>query len=122
LFTSILQPTHLLLILIVALLVLGPKRLPDAGRALGKGLREFRDSISGDDIDDLVAPAPSPAHGEDARASAADRAGGAQPVAGAVERADGDVALIGAGRDRALEPQTTHVADGGQSVGGAAGE
>jgi sec-independent protein translocase protein TatA len=46
---NILQPTHLLLILVVALLVLGPKRLPEAGRALGKGLRDFRSAMSGDD-------------------------------------------------------------------------
>jgi sec-independent protein translocase protein TatA len=46
---NILQPTHLLLILVVALLVLGPKRLPEAGRALGKGIRDFRSAISGDD-------------------------------------------------------------------------
>lgn len=42
---DILQPTHLLLILVVALLVLGPKRLPEAGRSIGQGLREFRASI-----------------------------------------------------------------------------
>jgi sec-independent protein translocase protein TatA len=35
-------------ILIVALLVFGPKRLPEIGRSLGKGMREFKDSISGD--------------------------------------------------------------------------
>jgi sec-independent protein translocase protein TatA len=46
---NILQPTHLLLVLVVALLVLGPKRLPEAGRALGKGLRDFRSAMSGDD-------------------------------------------------------------------------
>jgi sec-independent protein translocase protein TatA len=46
--TGILEPTHLLLILGLALLFLGPKRLPSAGRALGQGLREFRGSISGD--------------------------------------------------------------------------
>jgi sec-independent protein translocase protein TatA len=46
-FDAILQPTHLLIILAVALLVLGPKRLPGAGRALGQGLREFRTSITG---------------------------------------------------------------------------
>jgi sec-independent protein translocase protein TatA len=46
---NILQPTHLLLILVVALLVLGPKRLPEAGRALGKGLRDFRSAMSGED-------------------------------------------------------------------------
>jgi sec-independent protein translocase protein TatA len=44
-FTGILQPTHLLILLAVALIFLGPKRLPDAGRALGQGLREFKDSI-----------------------------------------------------------------------------
>lgn len=46
---NILQPTHLLLILVVALLVLGPKRLPEAGRALGKGIRDFRSAMTGDD-------------------------------------------------------------------------
>jgi sec-independent protein translocase protein TatA len=43
--TGILQPTHLIILLAVALIFLGPKRLPDAGRALGQGLREFKDSI-----------------------------------------------------------------------------
>ncbi len=46
---NILQPTHLLLVLVVALLVLGPKRLPEAGRALGKGLRDFRSALSMED-------------------------------------------------------------------------
>jgi sec-independent protein translocase protein TatA len=45
-FTSILQPSHLLIILVVALVFLGPKRLPEAGRALGQGLKEFRSSIT----------------------------------------------------------------------------
>jgi sec-independent protein translocase protein TatA len=52
LLTSILQPSHLILVLVVALLVLGPKRLPDAGRALGQGLREFKASIGGNDSDE----------------------------------------------------------------------
>jgi sec-independent protein translocase protein TatA len=47
LFTSIFQPSHLIIILVIALLILGPKRLPDAGRALGQGLKEFRSSVSG---------------------------------------------------------------------------
>ena len=38
---------ELILVLAIALIVLGPKRLPEAGRALGKGLREFKDSVSG---------------------------------------------------------------------------
>jgi sec-independent protein translocase protein TatA len=51
-FSEIFQPTHLLLILVVVLLVLGPKRLPEAGRSLGRGLREFRASIRGGDSDE----------------------------------------------------------------------
>lgn len=59
---NIFQPTHLLLILVVALLVLGPKRLPEAGRALGKGIRDFRSAMTGDDgepHDALVSQASS---------------------------------------------------------------
>jgi sec-independent protein translocase protein TatA len=40
-------PMELILVLAIALIVLGPKRLPEAGKALGKGLREFKDSVSG---------------------------------------------------------------------------
>jgi sec-independent protein translocase protein TatA len=40
-------PMELVIVLVIALLVLGPKRLPSAGRAVGQGIREFRDSISG---------------------------------------------------------------------------
>jgi len=40
-------PLELLVVGIIALLVLGPKRLPEVGRSLGKGLREFRDSMAG---------------------------------------------------------------------------
>jgi sec-independent protein translocase protein TatA len=45
------SPVHLLFLAVVALIVLGPKRLPDLARALGKGIREFRESIDlgGDD-------------------------------------------------------------------------
>jgi sec-independent protein translocase protein TatA len=44
--TNILSPTHLLLILVVALIVLGPKRLPEAGRGLGSAIRDFKESLS----------------------------------------------------------------------------
>jgi sec-independent protein translocase protein TatA len=44
--------TGLIVILIVALLVFGPKRLPEIGRSLGKGMREFKDSISGSSNDE----------------------------------------------------------------------
>jgi sec-independent protein translocase protein TatA len=45
---DILQPTHLLLILVVALLVLGPKRLPEVGRAVGRSLHDFKGAINGE--------------------------------------------------------------------------
>jgi sec-independent protein translocase protein TatA len=54
----------LILILVVALLVFGPKRLPEMGRSLGRGMREFKDSISGhknDDDDEPVAQRELPA-------------------------------------------------------------
>ena len=40
-------PTELIIVLVIALIVLGPKRLPQAGRALGQGMREFKDSVTG---------------------------------------------------------------------------
>lgn len=46
---DILQPTHLLFVLVIALLVLGPKRLPEVGRSLGKGIRDFRNALSTED-------------------------------------------------------------------------
>ena len=41
--------TGLIIILVVALLVFGPKRLPEIGRSLGRGMREFKDSVTGHD-------------------------------------------------------------------------
>jgi sec-independent protein translocase protein TatA len=48
--------TGLIVILIVALLVFGPKRLPEIGRSLGKGMREFKDSITGNSDDKAELP------------------------------------------------------------------
>jgi sec-independent protein translocase protein TatA len=62
-FTGILQPTHLIILLAVALIFLGPKRLPDAGRALGQGLREFKDSI-GHEAQPPLPELPKTAHDE----------------------------------------------------------
>lgn len=45
-------PMEIILVLVIALIVLGPKRLPEAGRSIGKGLREFKDSLSGDRPED----------------------------------------------------------------------
>jgi len=55
---------EMLIVLVIALIVLGPKRLPDAGRSLGRGLREFKGAITGgdDDHDDPVAERPGLTH------------------------------------------------------------
>lgn len=45
-------PMELVLVLAIALIVLGPKKLPEAGRAIGRGMREFKESLSGTDRDD----------------------------------------------------------------------
>jgi sec-independent protein translocase protein TatA len=45
-------PLEIVLILIVALIVFGPKRLPELGRSMGKGIREIKNSVTGDDKDD----------------------------------------------------------------------
>ena len=39
---------ELIVILVIALLVLGPKKLPEVGRSVGKGMREFKESLSGE--------------------------------------------------------------------------
>jgi sec-independent protein translocase protein TatA len=45
-------PMELIVVLVIALVVLGPKKLPEVGRSLGKGMREFKDSISNMSADD----------------------------------------------------------------------
>ena len=40
-------PGELIIVLVIALIVLGPKRLPEVGRSVGKGMREFKDAVSG---------------------------------------------------------------------------
>jgi sec-independent protein translocase protein TatA len=47
-------PMELIVVLVIALLVLGPKRLPAAGRSLGQGIREFKDSVTGKQQDELA--------------------------------------------------------------------
>jgi sec-independent protein translocase protein TatA len=45
-------PLEIVVILIIALIVFGPKRLPELGRSMGKGIREFKGSLTGDNKDD----------------------------------------------------------------------
>jgi sec-independent protein translocase protein TatA len=51
-------PLEIVLVLVIALVVLGPKRLPEVGRSLGKGMREFKNSLSSLSRDDDEDPTP----------------------------------------------------------------
>ena len=62
-------PLELVVVLAIALIILGPKRLPDAGRSLGRGMREFKDSLTGGGSDDADTP-----HAEEPREPVAARA------------------------------------------------
>ena len=64
-------PMELIVVLVIVLLVFGPKRLPGLGKQLGSGMREFKDSISGsskddDDDDAFGRPALTAAQKQDA--------------------------------------------------------
>jgi sec-independent protein translocase protein TatA len=48
---------ELLIVLVIALVVFGPKKLPELGRSLGSGMREFKDSVTGGSKDDADEPA-----------------------------------------------------------------
>jgi sec-independent protein translocase protein TatA len=68
------SPWELLLLALVVLLVFGPKRLPEMGRSLGKGMREFKTAITGkDDDDDDRHELPAPPPPETVAASTAPR-------------------------------------------------
>ena len=54
-------PMELVIVLVIALIILGPKRLPEAGKSLGRGMREFKNSIAGmshNEEDDEPSPSP----------------------------------------------------------------
>ena len=72
-------PLELGIVLIVALIILGPKKLPDMGRSLGRGMREFKGAISGDSNDshEDEKPALTKAEARDADTETVD----AEPVA-----------------------------------------
>lgn len=44
---GLLQPTHLFFILLIVLILFGPGKLPELGKGLGKGIREFKDAVRG---------------------------------------------------------------------------
>jgi len=74
-------PLEIVVVLIIALVVFGPKRLPELGRSLGDGIREFRGSIGGESKDD---------DDDDDRTRAIERSQ-AQARAEAVESVEGEV-------------------------------
>ena len=62
---SILQPTHLILLLTIVLLVVGTKRLPETARSLGRSVRELREGIRGEQHErEPVAPPSAPPVGD----------------------------------------------------------
>jgi len=52
------NPIHIAFLVVILLLVFGAKRLPEIGRSLGSGMREFKDSISGESKQQSLAPGP----------------------------------------------------------------
>jgi sec-independent protein translocase protein TatA len=59
-FEGLFQPMHLLVLAGIALLVFGPKKLPELGKGLGEGLRGFKSAMSGDDAKPAQAAAAAP--------------------------------------------------------------
>ncbi len=61
-------PLEIIIVLVVVLLIFGPKRLPQLGRSLGGGMREFKDSVTGKSKDhdelDTADAKPEPVHAE----------------------------------------------------------
>ena len=62
-FEGLVQPMHVLLILVVALIVFGPGRLPELGKTLGTAIRDFRRAVNGDEGDRHGAVPPNGADG-----------------------------------------------------------
>jgi len=46
-FADLLKPTHIIFILVIVLIMFGPGKLPELGKGLGKGIREFKEAIKG---------------------------------------------------------------------------
>jgi TatA/E family protein of Tat protein translocase len=73
------NPVHIAFVAVIALLVLGPKRLPELARTLGHGMREFRESLNSVTGADMHAPAPPEALGAASAPAAGASAGSPLP-------------------------------------------
>ena len=70
---GLLAPSHIIILGLVLLLIFGPKRLPELGRSLGHGMREFKNSVAGDDTNDEQHALPPAEHTADVHALDAER-------------------------------------------------
>lgn len=57
-FEGLMQPMHLLVIFVIAMLIFGPKKLADLGKGLGQGIREFKDAVKEGDHQSTPTAAP----------------------------------------------------------------
>ena len=74
-FEGLFQPMHLLVVLFIALLVFGPRKLPELGKGLGDGIRSFKSSIRGENRDAAPAERQHEAVGADSQAKTSTAAG-----------------------------------------------
>lgn len=87
--SGLVSPSHLAILLVIVLIVFGPKRLPELGRALGSGMRGFKDAISGDDDPPQIEHGPPPAATTVAPTYASDERAAAPAAAAPEPPADG---------------------------------
>jgi TatA/E family protein of Tat protein translocase len=99
------SPLHLLIVLVVALVVIGPRKLPETGAALGKALREFREATR--DISESTGIAQATAVAQPAEVAAAPAVAVAQPVIAAEPVAVAEPAPVAPAAPIAAEPAIT---------------
>jgi sec-independent protein translocase protein TatA len=107
---DILQPTHLVFVLVVALLVLGPKRLPEVGRQLGNGLRDFKAAINGEHHEPSEVQAPYEERASDTAAEHEFAHASSDSTLGDTELAHEPTEAAANGHEFAHEPEATATA------------
>jgi sec-independent protein translocase protein TatA len=74
------QPWHLIVILVIVLIVFGPGKLPDLGQSLGRGIREFKSSVKGEEAAEDEAKAAEAAKSEPPKATVDAKPSAAEPA------------------------------------------